>query len=147
MLQRKRGNMCVVHEVARCPPTIDHPPHVAGMRRPFAQHDEGRRCEQRLEILEGVVEVSGRVEHPRVGDDPQELIDAGPRQGPRLLTGGQTLEHGSRRGVLGEFLPPGVHEQVRVEGDHETCPTGSIVTFEANSLSPPEMSSPRVSGL
>ena len=136
MLQRKRGNMCVVHEVARCPPAIDHPTHVAGMRRPFAQHDERRRCEQRLEILEGVVEVSGRVEHARVCDDPQELIDAGPWQGPRLITGGQTLEHGARRGVLGKLLPPGVHEQVGVDGDHYRLSIRSNSASRSSSFTP-----------
>jgi hypothetical protein len=86
VLDRKSGDVRVVNEVSDGLSRLDRPSQVRPMLRALAEQHEGGRSEQRLEVFEGGRERGRRVEDARMSDDAKKLVDAGPRQSPRLVS-------------------------------------------------------------
>jgi hypothetical protein len=117
VLDAERGDLAIVHEVSRNVAVAERAIQMTRMGRPFAEERERGRFEQPLQVLEGDAERGRRVEDPRMGDHPQELVDAGPRKRPGLGSRRELSQQANGLAVEGRFLAPGEDEDVRVERD------------------------------
>jgi len=82
MFDTQRCNVGIVDKVPRNVGLLDNGKHHFGMVHGLVQKDQGRRLKNTPQIPQSDFRRDGRMVHSRMRDDPQELVDARPRDGP-----------------------------------------------------------------
>ena len=83
------------------------------------QRDERRRLEPRADLIESVRQRRRRPVVARMRHDCEKFVDARPGNRPGAPSFGESRDGIARHRVPGRVPPMRVHEQVRVDGDHE----------------------------
>jgi hypothetical protein len=87
------------------------------MGRAFAKENQRRRLEERLQIFQCMVQSGGWAKHSRMSHHAEELIDAGPWDGPGIMSFGKLPQQPARRGMSRQLLTSGVNQQIGIEPD------------------------------
>ena len=94
MDETERGDPRIVHSrsdhIRRCEHRAELRPVVDRLR----ENDERRRLRPTVDLIERAIEARRRVEDPRMRDDGKELVDARPRNRPRVGRLGERAERG-----------------------------------------------------
>ncbi len=113
----ERGHARVVHQGAG-DPALDQGGTQAGpVTLGLGEEDEARGLEPRLHLIQRDLERARRGEDTRMGDDGQELVDAGPRDRPGCPVFSELPDPRGCRVVPGRVFAVGVDEEVRVDRD------------------------------
>jgi hypothetical protein len=96
VLDGERDQMGVVHQVARNRRIAKHVGEDSGVCRRLPKGHRHRRPEEIGDRLTRLLDGGRRIEDPMMGDDAQELVEAGPEQTIRGATGAQAFEQITR---------------------------------------------------
>jgi len=107
--QAKGRDAGVVHPRAGNPSGLDLRAQVSPVLGTLREEHEARRLEPRLDLVEGGLGRRRRIPDPRMRGDRQELVDAGPGEGPvprrgLAVASPESLDSGPRlRGASGQL--------------------------------------------
>ncbi len=123
MLEAQRRNARIVHPRAGDAACHDLIAQFPPVLRALGEEHQTRRLEPSFDLIEGCLGRRRGIPDPRVGGDRQELVDAGPGQGPRRPRLGQLADAGGGPFVPFRFGPVRVDKEVRVDGDQPPWPS------------------------
>lgn len=107
-------------------PRTDHPRRTKQLdKRLQVTRSLGKELHRagRVQLLHHAQSVRGlarRIVDPRVGDDGEELVHAGPRDRPVSGRVDQALHRFARAFVMWAVSSMGINKEVRVDGDHSS---------------------------
>lgn len=143
MLQAQDGNMSIVDQVAGGICLANHFTEQGSVALCFGEEQERRRSQQTAQISERDFQRNGRMKNARVSNDSEELVNAGPRDGPRSRSLGEVLDQRESRGVVRVRLHFGEYQDVRIDGLHRSPPIHQV----KKSISVHEINSRHFAGL
>ena len=126
VLQRQGNQMGVVHQVSRDPAPCKDLPQDGVVSRRLRQDTRRRRLQEIEQRLQRFLDTGGGIEHPMMGDDAKELVQAGPEKGvrdPPLAQSPHQLDGGL---VMLRALAVSIDQNIGVDPDHLSAPVQEI---------------------
>lgn len=119
----ERGHAGVVHRRAS-DPALDQGGTQAGpVPLDLGEENKARSFEPRLYLIQRGFQRAGRSEDPRMGDNREELVDAGPRDAPGRSVLGELRDPCGRCPVPLGIFAVSVDEEIRIDRDHPPRPS------------------------